>query len=387
MKKNSIIFLAMAMAFFFSANAQEVRKNKKNGGYNFTVVKEVGATEVKNQYKSGTCWTYSAQSFLESEAIKKGKGTFDLSEMFIVRNMYSLKAQHYIRWAGAVSFGPGGEFHDVINCARTFGICPQLAYTGFPYGGTKPTHGEMDAVLKAMIDAAIKIPDGKLSPALKVSVEGTLDAYLGKTPEKFNYAGATYTPQSFRDYIGINPDDYVEITSFSHHPFYEKFNLEVSDNWANYMDYNVPLNEMMSTIDNALDNGYTVAWAGDVSEKGFSFKNGVAIVPETDWVDMTQSESDSIFNHPVKQRVITQELRQEAFDNLSTTDDHGMHIIGKAKDQDGQMYYIVKNSWGTDRNDAKGYFYASASYVAYKTTSIMVNKNAVPKAIASKMKI
>ena len=361
----------MAMAFFFSANAQEVRKNKKNGGYNFTVVKEVGATEVKNQYKSGTCWTYSAQSFLESEAIKKGKGTFDLSEMFIVRNMYSLKAQHYIRWAGAVSFGPGGEFHDVINCARQFGICPQLAYTGFPYGGTKPTHGEMDAVVKAMIDAALKIPDGKLSPALKVSVEATLDAYLGKTPEKFNYDGKTYTPQSFRDYIGINPDDYVEITSFSHHPFYD----------------NVPMNEMMSTIDNALDNGYTVAWAGDVSEKGFSFKNGVAIVPETDWVDMTMQESDSIFNKPVKQRVITQKLRQEAFDNLSTTDDHGMHIIGKAKDQDGQIYYIVKNSWGTDRNDAKGYFYASASYVAYKTTSIMVNKNAIPKSISSKMKI
>ena len=387
MKQYSISLIAIAMAFVLGVNAQDTRKNKKNGGFDFTILKEVGATEVKNQYKSGTCWTYSSQSFLESEAMKKGKGTFDLSEMFIVRNMYSLKAQHYIRWAGAVSFGPGGEFHDVINCARTYGICPQMAYTGFPYGGTKPTHGEMDAVLKAMIDAALKLPDGKLSPALNKSVEATLDNYLGKTPDKFNYAGKSYTPQSFRDYIGINPDDYVEITSFTHHPFYEKFSLEVSDNWANYLDYNIPLNEMMSTIDNALDNGYTVAWAGDVSEKGFSFKNGVAIVPETDWTEMTQQDMDSVFNHPMKQKTITQELRQEAFDNLSTTDDHGMHIIGKAKDQSGEMYYIVKNSWGTDRNDAKGYFYASAAYVAYKTTSIMVNKNAVPKAIASKMKI
>ncbi len=387
MKKNSILLIIIAIVMVFSAKAQEVRKNKKNGGFSFTILKDVASTEVKNQYKSGTCWTYSSQSFLESEAIKKGKGTFDLSEMFIVRNMYSLKAQKYMRWGGAVSFGPGGEFHDVINCARIFGIVPQLAYTGFPYGGTKPMHGEMDAVVKAMMDAALKLPDGKLSPALSKSVEATLDNYLGKVPESFNFAGKMYTPASFRDYIGINPDDYVEVTSFTHHPFYEKFALEVSDNWANYQDYNVPLNEMMGIIDNALDNGYTVAWAGDVSEKGFSFKNGVAIVPEKDWVDMTQEEMDSVFNHPLKQRVITQELRQEGFDNLSTTDDHGMHIIGKAKDQTGEVYYIVKNSWGTDRNDAKGYFYASASYVAYKTTSIMINKNAIPKELAKKMKI
>jgi bleomycin hydrolase len=387
MKKKFATVLAVSALLTLSVSAQDIRKNKDKGGYDFTIVKEVGATDVKNQYKSGTCWTYSAQSFLESEVLRMGKGKMDLSEMYIVRQMYTPKAKHYIRFGGTTNFGPGGEFHDVMNCTRQFGIVPQLAYTGFPYGGTKPTHGEMDAVIKAMLDAAIKVPDGHISPALDKAVESTLDAYLGKVPEKFDYDGKSYTSKSFRDYLGIKPDDYVEVTSFTHHPFYERFALEIPDNWVNDLDYNVPINELQSIVDNALDNGYTVAWAGDVSEKGFSFKNGVAIVPETDWIDMTKQEEDSIFTKPVKQRVITQELRQQAFDNLSTTDDHGMHIIGKAKDQLGQPYYIVKNSWGTDRNDCKGYFYASVPYVMFKTTSIMVNKAAVPKDIARKMKI
>jgi bleomycin hydrolase len=362
-----------------------VRKNKKNGGFTFTTVKEVGSTSVKNQYHSGTCWTYSSQSFLESELIRAGKGAYDLSEMFIVRTSYSLKAQKYLRYQGTSNFGPGGEFHDMVYIMKNFGVVPQEAFSGFPNGGSKPQHNEMDAVVKSMIDAGLKSMDGGLTGSLMPAVESTLDAYLGKVPSKFNYKGKEYTPKSFQESLGINPDDYIEIGSYTHHPFYQSFNLEVSDNWANSMVYNVPLEEMNKIAENAINNNYSIAWAADVSEKGFSFKNGVAIVPEKPWVDMTKMEADSAFTKPQPEMNITQEMRQTAFDRLSTTDDHGMHIIGMAKDQAGTPYYIVKNSWGTEGNDCDGYFYCSVPYFKYKTTSILVNKKAIPKDIAKKM--
>lgn len=380
------VLLSALLALITMDTYSQTRTNKKNGGYQFTIVKEVGATSVKNQFKSGTCWCFSTQSFLESEILRLKKDTVDLSEMFIVRNAYELKGEKYIRMTGKTNFGEGGEFHDVLNVVREKGLVPQEAYSGMPEGQTKPKNSEIDAVLRAMLDAMLKMPDGQMNPNWKKVFYSAIDGYFGQAPEKFSYKGKTYTPKEFAKFVGINPDDYVEITSFTHHPFYEKFILEVSDNWAWNEVYNVPLNELEQIIDNAINNNYSLGWGSDVSEPGFSFKNGVAIIPNREWDDMTKMEKDSIFNTPVEEKVITQELRQKAFDNLSTTDDHGMHITGIAKDQKGTKYYIVKNSWGTDNNECAGYFYASAPFVLYKTTGIMVNKNAIPKDILKKLK-
>lgn len=364
-----------------------INTNKKNGGYTFTLEKVVGVTPVKNQYKSGTCWVYSSQSFIESEVMRNGKGKYDLSEMFVVHNDYIEKAEHYIRYQGHTNFGEGGEPHDVINSIRDYGIVPKEIYTGMPAGQLKPTHGEMSGVLKAMLDAMLKLPDGRLDPHWKDAYIAALNAYMGIPPDIFTYNNKTFTPKSFAKELGIDADDYIEITSFTHHPFYTQFIMEVPDNWANAMIYNVTLDDMQKIADNAIANDYSIEWGSDVSEKGFSYKNGVAIVPARDYDDMTQAEKDSMFNKPSDEKVITQQLRQEAFDNLSTTDDHGMQIVGKAKDQIGHEYYLVKNSWGTERNDLDGYFYCSVPYFLYKTTSILVNKHAIPKDIAKKMGI
>ncbi|MBL0310881.1 MAG: aminopeptidase [Bacteroidetes bacterium] len=389
MKINKITILYICTLVWTAAiNAQPtINTNKKDGGYTFTMKKTVGCTDVKNQYKSGTCWSYSTQSFLESEVMRNKKINIDLSEMFVVRNTYIQKAISFLRYQGTTNFSAGGEPHDVINTVREYGIVPQEVYSGMPAGQTKPEHGEIDRVLKAMLDAMVKLPDGKLNPNWKAAFLGALNGYMGAAPDIFTYEGKTYTPLSFAKYLGINADDYVEITSFTHHPFYTEFIMEVSDNWSNSPIYNVPLEDLKRIADNALTNNYSIEWASDVSEKGFNFKNGLAIVPEKNYDDMTQAEKDSMFTKPDKEKVITQQMRQEAFDNLTTTDDHGMQMVGMAKDQDGHDYYLVKNSWGTDRNDLGGYFYCSAPYFMFKTTSIMVNKNAIPKDIASKMGI
>lgn len=365
--------------------------NKDGSKIQFTIIKDNGALDVKNQYKSGTCWCFSTQSFLESELLRMGKGNIQLSEMFVVHNMYLQKAIHYVRYQGHTQFGEGGEPHDVINAVREFGIVPASAYVGLPddqihNGQMKPEMGEMDAVLKAMLDEINKLHDGKLNPNWFNAFKGALDGYMGVPPTNFTYEGKNYTPQTFAQYLGINPDDYVEISSFSHHPFYSKFILEVPDNWANAEVYNVPLDELHQIADNAIMNGYTVEWGADVSEPGFAAKGySIAIVPQMELGNMTSPAlKDSIFTNPVPQMEITQEIRQKAFDNLSTTDDHGMQITGIAKDQNGTPYYIVKNSWGTT-NYCKGYFYCSASYFLYKTTAILVNKNAIPAALRKKM--
>lgn len=394
------VLLVGLLAFTWNVSAQDKEKNSKEEGYHFTTVKELPHTSVKDQYRSGTCWAFSGLSFLESEMLRMGKPKVDLSEMFVVYHCYIDKAVKTVRLHGNLNFGPGGAFHDVTYVLKNYGIVPESVYTGLNYGEKKHVHGEMDEVLKGIVDAVIENKNKKLSTAWEESVTGTLDAYLGDLPTKFDYEGKTYTPKTFaNEYCGLNPDDYVEVTSFTHHPFYSKFKLEVPDNWEWDEVYNVPLDEMMKIIDNSLNNGYTVAWAADVSEKGFSTsKKGVAVVPDADVKDMTNSElskwekltdkqkNEQLYklDRPGKEKHITQEMRQEAFDDWQTTDDHGMHIIGLAKDQNGTMYYKVKNSWG-DYNAWDGYFYASKPYVRYKTTCIMVNKNAIPKAIREKL--
>ncbi len=382
-----VLWAALSAAVVLTQAQPSIKTNKKDGGYTFTINKMIEATPVKNQFKSGTCWVFSTNSFIESEILRLGHGQINLSEMFVVRNMYLQKAENYLRYQGSANFGDGGEPHDVVNTIRQYGLVPFEVYSGMPAGQVKPVNGEINAVLKAMLDAMLKMHDGSLNKNWKAAFTGALDGYFGTPPSTFTFQGKTYTPQSFAKSLDINPDDYVEITSFTHHPFYSPFILEEADNWANGQAYNVPLEELQRVTDYAVSNNYSVAWASDVSEKGFSFKNGLAIVPVKNFEDMSQAEKDSMFVKPAPEKEITQANRQEAFDNLSTTDDHGMQIIGKATDQFGKPYFLVKNSWGTDKNDLDGYFYCSIPYFLYKTTCIMVNKHALPKDIAQKLGI
>ncbi len=369
-------------------------------GFVFTDEVVLKTTSVKNQHRTGTCWSFGALSFLESEMLRLGKPEADLSEMFVVHHAYAEKARRYVRMHGSNSFGAGGAFHDVTNMMRIHGIVPEEVYTGLNYGEEKHVHGELDETLKDQVDAMVKNPNRKLSQVWFEPIRSTLDAYLGELPQRFDYQGKSYSPQSYlREYTGLNMEDYVEITSFTHHPFYSRFILEIPDNWSWDAMYNVPLDEMEEIIDNALKKGYSVAWASDVSEKGFLTGNkGVAMVPVKRVEDMTNAEilrweklsdrekEEETFrlDKPVPELDITQELRQLEFDNYMTTDDHGMHIVGIAKDQTGKEWYKVKNSWG-DYNKNGGYFYASKAYVKYKTTCLMVHKEAIPQHIRRKL--
>src|SRR3989339_1026459 len=380
---------AILFAFFLlSLNAQE--KTKTNGGYQFNVVKELPVTSVKNQSRTSTCWSFSAISFLESELIRLGKGEHNLSEMFIVSNAYFDKADKYIRTSGNINFAPGSSFGDALTIWKSYGIVPDNAMPGLNYGENIHIHNEMDAALSGYINALLKNPNGKYSTAWKDGFRGILDAYLGKVPQKFSYNGKEYTPKSFAAELGIVPEDYVSITSYNHHPFYGEFALEIPDNWRWDRSYNLPIEEFMQIFDFAIEKGFTVLWGSDVSEKGFT-RNGDAIVPETEvtnmsgsdqqrWLGVTKSEIDAKFStleQIVPEKVITQNDRQISFDNGQTTDDHGMHIYGVAKDQNGNKYYLVKNSWG-ETGDYKGIWYVSETFVKYKTMNIVVHKNSIP---------
>jgi len=353
-------------------------------GYTFTMKKDLACTPVKNQNASSTCWCFSGISMLESELLRVGKKPFDLSEMFIVRHTYEKKAQMYARMHGSSSFSGGGEYGDLLNGIREVGLVPDAAYPGLNYGEVKHNHGEMDAALKGYMDAVIK--SSKLTTAWFPGLNGILDAYLGKNPESFTYDGKTYSPASFTKELGINPDDYVLLTSFTHHPFYKQCVLELPDNWAAGSFYNLPLDELMQVIDNSVTNGYSIGWASDMSDKGFSMKQGVAIIPEKNWSEMTEDEVSKAFNGPHPEKVITQEMRQKEFDNYTTTDDHGMHIIGLATDQAGNTFYKVKNSWGV-MGKYDGFIFVSRPFIMLRTTNIMVNKNAIPATIAKKLGI
>lgn len=375
------------------ANAQDdlVKKletNKSDSSkkkFVFTNKINLENSSVKNQGSSGTCWSYSTNSFLESEMARMGKKPIDIAEIYTARCVYIDKADAYVRMHGAVSWGDGGSCHDVINMYAKYGVVPQSVYTGLNYGTTKNKFGEMQAILKGMLDAIVRNPNGKLTPNWKTAFQRVLDTYLGEYPETFQWEGKEYTPKTFaQKYVGIDPKDYVELSSFSDKPYYEQTILMVPDNWSWDKVYNIKMNDITDAIDYALDNGYTVAWATDVSEKYFSWKNGVAFVPEKEWEDMEEDEQKALFNGPKPERKITAKMRQEAFDNYSTTDDHGMHIVGSATDQSGREYYMVKNSWG-EKNDYKGYIYVTKAYVKYKTTAFLVHKNGLPKELKNKL--
>lgn len=391
MKKYLIILSACIGLQNANAQVDFYQTNKKGSKYRFSNEKRASCTDVKNQGNTGTCWSFSMQSFLESEIIRLGNKPVDLAEMWTARNAYFDKAVKYVRMQGKTNMAQGGEPHDVIAMAKKYGVVPQQFYTGLAPDQSKYDHTELENALKSFCDAMVKTVAEQHKPLSKnwtAALDGILDAYFGPKVKEFEVNGKKYTPQTYAQSLGLNFDDYVEITSFTHHPYYSQFVIEIPDNWADYPVYNVPLNELEMIADNAVANNYTIEWASDVSEKTFSHKNGLAILPEKKFEDMSQAEKDSLYLVPMKQMAnITPEMRQEAFDNQTTQDDHGMHIVGSAKDQNGIGYYIVKNSWGTDNSDMGGYFYCSKPYFLYKTTGIMVNKKAIPPAIAKKMGI
>lgn len=372
---------------FAQDNLVNALKNNQSANssnsFTFTPVINVEATSVKNQKSSGTCWSYSTNSFLESEMIRLGKKPVDLADLFTARNAYIEKGINYVRMHGALTLGDGGACHDVTNMLAKYGALPQEAYSGNDYG-SPGSSDRMNKLTEAILKKAV---EGKFDPTWKARYIATIDSCMGAVPEKFTYEGKEYTPKTFaKEVVGINPADYVELSSFTTSPYYQKAVLMVPDNWSLDQVYNVPMDDITTIIDNALKKGFSVAWATDVSEKGFSWKNGVAYVPANDFEAMSAEEKKTMFNGPKPEKEITVELRQAAFDNYETTDDHGMQITGVAKDQSGKEYYIVKNSWGAT-NDYKGYLYVTKNFVKYKTTAFLLNKNGIPSDLRKKMAI
>ena len=394
MKK--IFVLALAAISAMGVMAQEAENTLE-----FTVVKENPITSIKNQNQAGTCWCYSSLAFIESELLRMGKGEFDLSEMYLVHNTYLDRADKAVRTHGDVSFSQGGSFYDVIYGMEAFGLVPEEEMRpGVMYGKELSNHNELSAVSDAVVAAIAKgrhrslQTDAEGMPLWKKAIESIHDIYLGVRPEKFTYNGKEYTPKSFYEELGLNADDYVSLTSYTHHPFYESFVLEIQDNWRWSKSYNLPIDELMQVFDNAIMEGYTIAWGSDVSEQGFT-RMGTAVLPEesagTDlqgsdmakWLNLSEEEK-KVTPKPSSEKWCTQEERQLAYDNWETTDDHGMQIYGIAKDQNGTEYYMVKNSWG-EAGTYKGIWYASKAFVRYKTMNIVVHKDALPKDIKKKL--
>lgn len=388
--------LALSALAALGMSAEE--KTDSVEGFKFTDVKVVPGTSVKDQNKSGTCWSFSGLGFIENEILRNTGKELDLSEMWIVRNCYADKADRYVRMDGKTNFAAGGSVLDVAYVIDNYGIVPEEAYKGLEYGEEKHDHYELDPVLTGIVEA-VNDKKGKKSTAWKGAFDATLDAYLGKKPETFTVDGKTYTPKSYAVSLGLNTADFIPVTSYTHHPFYTQFPLEVADNWLWLPYHNVPMEDMKAIVDNAIDKGYTVAWAADVSEPGFKWKEGFAVLPKKKtaadlegtelarWVKLSDKEREEEQNNitgPVEEIAVTQELRQEMFDSHDTTDDHGMIIVGKAKDQNGNNYYKVKNSWDTNQV-YDGYFYVSEPYFLAKTLDIYVNRAAIPAGIAKKM--
>ena len=396
--KVRILFLSVLTLIFVQASAQKKSTAKPDEGYKFSPVTEMKVTPVKNQASTGTCWSFATTSFIEAELLRMGKGEYDLSEMYIVRNNYYDRLRDNFVQEGKGNLGQGSVGHDWIAEFTKNGIVPDEVYTGLNYGLPNHNHSELNAFVNAI--AAVPVQRKKESDQYLTIIDAVLDTYLGKSPTSFIYKGVGYTPKSFSASLGLNVDDYVEITSFTLFPFYTQGVVPIPDNWRKMNYYNVTLDELIQVMDYSLNNGYTVAWDGDVSEKGFSHAKGVAIIPELENTDlyspsdkarlgkMTKEELTAEaykFSFPFPEIKVTQESRQEGFDSKKTTDDHLMHLTGIVKDQNGTKYYITKNSWGTTRNPFGGYLNMSENYVRAKTIAVMVHENAIPAEIKTKL--
>lgn len=396
----SIILATISLTAWAQTDSTEVKKDSIEG-FRFTTIDSVGITPVRDQNRSSTCWAFSTLGFLESEVLRTKGKEIEFAPMFVVSKTMMDRATYCVRMYNEPHFAPGGSAYDVIYCMDHYGLVPKSAMPGIRYGwsgnDTLPVHSELDKVAGGYIKGLSGLK--KLSPVWKEGLQAIYDTYLGACPEEFEYEGKKYSPKRFVESLGLKAEDYVSLTSYTHHPFYEKFALEVPDNWRMDQMYNVPMEELMRIIDNAIANGYTIAWAADVSELGFTRK-GIGVVLDDDkgaditgsdmakWVGMSNDKKkEELTKKPLPEKTITQEMRQNAFDNWETTDDHGMQIFGTAKDQNGKKYYMVKNSWGTMRSDYKGIWYVSEAFVQYKTNDILVHKNAIPKDIKKKLKI
>jgi bleomycin hydrolase len=388
--KKSLAFVAILCSLHGFAQDDLIKKVINNASSNakfvFTDMIDLEDTSIKNQGSAGTCWSYSGNSFIESEMMRMGKQPVELAPVYTARMVYLSKARNYVLMNGNMGLGDGGETHDAINIYKKYGVMPKSAYTGDDYGKGKVKSADFQKGFKEILDNYIKSEDPKKGTSWVAEINNYLNQQLGELPETFTYAGKTYTPNSFaKEVVGIAPDDYVEFSSFKDNPYYEKIHLPFSDNWSYEKVYNVPMVELTEIIDNALAKGYTIAWSSDVSEPYFSWRNGVAEVPDLDLDNITPDQKKILFDGPIVEKKVTEDLRLEGIYSQKTTDDHAMQIVGIAKDQTGKEYYKVKNSWG-ETNDYKGYLYVTKAFVQLKSTGILLHKDGVPRGIAKKLK-